>query len=248
VIASDVVEVDVDALGRRLAQQIDDGPIVVVERRVEAELVEQESDLCFGPCAPDHAVAAELGNLRREASDSARGRRHPDDVSVAQLGRVDQPGIRGHAHRAERPEVRLSRRNRCVDHGKRCDARERRLTGGDDGVVAPALRMPDGVARDEPVGARFDHLADGPDVIHRGIERERVEVARRPALPQSQPHPWIDRSKGVAHQDLAGPRLRNVDLDGDEVVGRDLAPRVLDEVDLMGSIEVHMRLRYRRTL
>ena len=45
VVAADVVEVDVDAVGRGLAQQVGDAAVLVVEGRVEAEVVEQVVDL-----------------------------------------------------------------------------------------------------------------------------------------------------------------------------------------------------------
>ena len=41
VVAADVVEVDVDAVGRRLAQQVGDAAVLVVERGVEAEVARQ---------------------------------------------------------------------------------------------------------------------------------------------------------------------------------------------------------------
>ena len=59
--------------------------------------------------------------------------------------------------------------------------------GLDDRVVAPAGRVPDGVARRESVGAGLDDLADGQDPVHRRLERERGEVARRPLRAQPQP-------------------------------------------------------------
>ena len=59
------------------------------------------------------------------------------------------------------------------------DAAERRRARLDDRVVAPAGRVPDGVARLEPVGVGLDDLADGKDPVHRRLERERGEVARR---------------------------------------------------------------------
>jgi hypothetical protein len=83
VIAADVVEVHVDAVGRGLAQPVDDGAVVVVERRVETELVEQVADLLLGPGASDDTVAAQLGDLRREAANRAGGRGDPDDVPLA---------------------------------------------------------------------------------------------------------------------------------------------------------------------
>ena len=127
VITADVVEVHVDAVGSGFPQPVDDRPIAVVERRVETKLVEQVPDLLLRSGATDHPVTAELRDLRRQAADRARGRRDPDDVPFPQLRRVDEPGVRGHAHRAERPEVFLGRRHRGVDPSQRGNARQRRL-------------------------------------------------------------------------------------------------------------------------
>ena len=132
---------------------MDDRAVPVVERRVEPELVEEVADLLLRSGAADHAVAAELGDLGGQAADRAGGCGAPDDVPFSQLRRVDQPGVRGHAHRAERPEVLLRRRHRGVDPGQRGDARQRRLARGDDRVVAPTLRTPDAVTRLEALGA-----------------------------------------------------------------------------------------------
>ena len=145
-IAADVVEVHVDALRRGFAQLVDHRARPVVEGRVETELVEQVADLVVGPGAADHAMAAELGDLGGQTAHCSSGGGDPDDVTVPELCRVDQPGIGGHAHRAERPEIRLCRRHRRVDPRQRGDPRKRRLTRRHDRVVAPPLGVPHGVA------------------------------------------------------------------------------------------------------
>ncbi len=52
VLAADVVEVDVDALGGGLPQLPPDGPVLVVERRVEAEVVDEVATFSGEPALP----------------------------------------------------------------------------------------------------------------------------------------------------------------------------------------------------
>ena len=153
VLAADVVEVDVDAVRRGRAQQLVDRAVVVVEGGVEAELVAQVRDLVGRAGAADHAVAAQLGDLRGERADRAGGGRDPDDVAVAQLGGVQQPGVRGEADAAERAEVGLGGRGRAVEPRERPEPAQRRLARAHDRVLAPAGRVPDEVAGREAVGA-----------------------------------------------------------------------------------------------
>ena len=82
-------------------------PVVVVEGGVEPELVEEEADLVRRSGAADDAVAAKLGDLRREAADRAGRRRDPDDVALTQLGAVDEADVGGQAHVADRAEELL---------------------------------------------------------------------------------------------------------------------------------------------
>jgi hypothetical protein len=231
-VARDVVEVDVDSLGCRLQEVVDDGAVPIVERRVQVQVVEQVADLGRRARTPDHAVTAELGDLGGQASHRAGRRRHPDNVPFAQSRGVDEPRVGSQPHPAERPEVLLRRRERSVDSLERAEAGERRDAGRDDGVVAPARRVPDGVARDEPVGAGLDHFSDRHDPVHRRAQEERVEVAGGAALAQPQPHAGVHGRERVAHEHLAGARRGYGDLHDAEVGGLDLTLRVVDELHL----------------
>ena len=75
------------------------------------------------------------------------------------------------------PRYHCGRRERRVQARERAEAAERGLVRADDGVVAPAGRVPDGVAGREPVRARGDDHAHGHDPVHRGPERKGREVA-----------------------------------------------------------------------
>ena len=180
VLAADVVEVHVDAVGRRGAELLLHRPVVVVERRVEAELVEEVCDLRRRARAADHAVPAQLGDLRRERADGARGGRDPDDIARAQLRGVQETGVGRQAHAAQRPEVCLGRRDRAVDPGEGSQPPQRRLACAHDGVLPPARGVPDHVAGGEAIDPGLDDLADGHDLVERRVQRERREVSRGP--------------------------------------------------------------------
>jgi hypothetical protein len=126
---------------------------VVVEGGVEAELVEQVADLRRRPCTADDAVAAQLGDLCREAADGAGRGRDPDHVALAQLGGVDQADPGGERHVADGAEELLRRRERGVDPRERAHAPERGLASPDHGVVAPAPGVRDRVTGHEALRA-----------------------------------------------------------------------------------------------
>ena len=227
VAAADVVEVDVDAVGRRRTQQVGDRRVAVVERGVEPEVVDQVRDLGVRAGAANHAVTLELRDLRRDAADRAGRGGHPDDVAGAKRGDVEQPDVRGQPDPAERAEVRLRRGGIDVDGRQRAEPAERRLAGAHGRVIAPAGRVPHVVAGREPRGAGLDHLADGQDAVERAVEREPGEVAVRSVRAQPYPQAGIDRRPGVADEHLAGPRRAHPNLGDTE-----LRPAVRGELDL----------------
>ncbi len=130
-VAADVVEVDVDAVRRGVAQAGQDGAVLVVERGVEPEVVHEVIDLRRRAGAADDRVAAKLGELPDERSDRAGRARHEDDVPVGEGRDVEQPRVGGEPRHPQDAEVRLCRGDRRVD---RLDRRRRQ-----DGPLAPAL-------------------------------------------------------------------------------------------------------------
>ena len=74
VIAADVVEIHVDAVGRRLRPAAGAGStphVLVVDRGVEPELLGQHPHFFGGPGAADDEAAAQLGELAGDAADGA---------------------------------------------------------------------------------------------------------------------------------------------------------------------------------
>jgi len=135
-LAADVVEVDVDAVRRLLAQLGAQIRGLVVDRRVEAQLVGQPRALLGSARDADHTAALELRDLARGRTDRARRARDDDGVALARLAHVQQPEVRRHAGHAQRAEPALGRRDVEVD-GAQAVARHRRvlLHAGDAGDV-----------------------------------------------------------------------------------------------------------------
>ena len=85
----------------------------------------------------------------------------------------------------------------------------------------------------EPVGTGLDDLADGDDPVHRRLERERGEVARRPLLAEPQPERGVDGGPRVAHEHLTGARRRRTSTSTTRKSDRPhLAARIRDQLDL----------------
>ena len=161
-VAADIVEIDVDPLGRGVRQRLDDRPGLVVDRRVGAE---REHPFAFVGAAgrADHIHALGLGDLHHRRSDRAGGGRDEDDVALLRLGDPEQPEIGGAAGEAEiaEPLMVLDRQRRHLV--ERLGRPRRRL--------APAEHVEDGVALLEIGRAALDHLADRA-ALHRLAERE----------------------------------------------------------------------------
>src|SRR3954452_24667821 len=109
---------------------------------------------------------------------------------------------------------------------------ERAARGRDCGVVAPAVGVPDRVAHREAVRPGLDHLPDGHDPVHRRVQPEGAEVARRCGGRKPDADRRIDARPRVAHEHLALTRLRERDRDVTEVAGRDGADRVAPQPHL----------------
>ena len=106
VVAADVVEVDVDTVRGGLAQLLGDRAVLVVERRVEAVLLDEELDLLVGAGrADDPGGALELGDLADLAADGAGRAGDEDRVALLEGGGAQQTGVGGEAGHAEDAEV-----------------------------------------------------------------------------------------------------------------------------------------------
>ena len=104
-VAADILEVDVDAVGRRRGEL--GGPVVgaVVDGRVEAKLVGEQRALLGSAGDPDDACAVGLGELAGDRADRARRGRDDDRLARLWLADVADPDPRGEPGHPERAQV-----------------------------------------------------------------------------------------------------------------------------------------------
>ena len=127
VLTADVVEVDVDAVGRRLAQLLRDRAVLVVERRVEPEVLDDVAHLLGRAGAADDPARAErLGDLADRAAHGAGRARHEDDVAGLDLRDAGQADVRREPGHPEHAEVGGCRCDRHVDDPRAAWRRPRR--------------------------------------------------------------------------------------------------------------------------
>src|SRR5262249_16853408 len=81
-VAADIVEIDVDSLGRRGAQRLEHRAILVVDRGVEAEFGCQPAAFVLAAGNADHATTLDPGDLSDEGADGACGGRDHDGLSA----------------------------------------------------------------------------------------------------------------------------------------------------------------------
>ena len=134
-LAADVVEEDVDALGRELLESRRDILALVVDARVEAEVVDDPRALLGRPRDTDHLGALHLRDLPGDGSHAARGGRDAEGLVRLRLGDLEHADVGGDADVAEYAEN--------IEHihafGHHRDGRERvRLH---DAVLLPARQV-----------------------------------------------------------------------------------------------------------
>ncbi len=103
-LAADVVEEDVDVVGRVLAQVGEDVVLLVVDRGVEPELLQQR-DLLRAAGDPDGARALDLRDLPNDGADGPGRAGDQHGVAFLQAPDLEQPEVRGQAGHPERAEV-----------------------------------------------------------------------------------------------------------------------------------------------
>ena len=190
VLASDVLEVDVDALGREALERIGRLLRLVVEAAVEAELLGDEVELVVGADGADDAEPLVLGDLADDLADGAGGAADEDGLAALGLADLVQGGVGGQAGHAEgaEEEARLEAVGvvELLGRGDLVDA----LDGGvqvDLDVLLEGAEGLDQVA-DGVVGrVRLEHARDG--VVDEGLAqlkggRVRLGVGLAHAAPQ----------------------------------------------------------------
>src|SRR4029078_4664621 len=105
-IATDVVEVDVDAVGSDLCECAPRTLLAIVERVVEAECA-NPGDLLRRPGAADHAATGDAGHLAGCTADRARGSRDEHGLTLLRLAEDEETVPRAQPPHAGHPARRL---------------------------------------------------------------------------------------------------------------------------------------------
>lgn len=103
-LASDVVKVDVNVVGRGLLELLLEVGILVVQGNVEAELLNEPLALVVAAGKANDAGAVDLGNLAGNAASSTGGARDNDclaSLGLANLGHTSPGSEAGHAQDRE---------------------------------------------------------------------------------------------------------------------------------------------------
>ena len=108
-LAADVVEVHVDAVRSRCGELIGDRQLgrLVVDRRVEAQFVDEVRTLGRPAGDADDSRAAALGDLGSDTSDGPGCRRHHHGVACLRSSDVEHSEVAGEAGHAEQAEVQF---------------------------------------------------------------------------------------------------------------------------------------------
>ena len=102
-LAADIVEVNIDSVGRDAIQLLECRTGLVVERGVESAFVQQTLHFLRGPGGSNHAAAAQFRQLAGHIADGTGGTGNEDDVTCFHCNKRQARPSRhaGHAQRAE---------------------------------------------------------------------------------------------------------------------------------------------------
>ena len=224
-LAANIVEIDVDALGRsglHGGQQIAAG--VIVDDIIDAEAL-QPCALVVTAGAGDHGAALQLGNLRDDAANGTGGtgdKHHVTGLGLADLGEAGPSGEAGHTEHAQEAFHRNATRHVELFQ---CSRR------GNEGL-APAEHGGDDVALPQPFRVAFHHHANGT-ALQRLADLERRHITR-PVI-HAAPHVGVDRHELVLHQHFAAARSRQFAVCECEIFGGGHADRAAGKADFAGN-------------
>src|SRR5882724_4842944 len=218
-VATDVVEVHVDALGAGVAQHRRQVRHAVGHAGVEAQLLQDVLALVLGARDAGDATAADLRELADDGADGAGGGGHDDGLTRLGLGDVVEAHVRRQAGHAEDAERGGNRRRLRVEL-ERTEGPDARAGGLRDVVRLPATVREHEIARREGGVARFHHLADGA-ADHRLSQLHGRRIRLHVVHPAT--HVGIDREPDGAHEDVALLRLGQRRVDDLEIARLGLA-------------------------
>lgn len=154
-LAADVVKVDVDVVGRGLLELFLEVGVLVVQRNVEAELLNQPLALVGAAGETNNAGAVDLCNLAGNAARSTGGARDNDRLAglgLANLGHAGPSSEAGHAQDGEHVLGLLQAG--VVGRGLKG-------TLAQNGVLSPASEAADVVAGSRLLALGGNDTADG---------------------------------------------------------------------------------------
>ncbi len=175
--AADLLEVDVHALRRQRVEPLADVLVLVVDRRVEAELVGKIAALLRAAGDADDMQALDLADLADDLPDAAGGRRDDQRLAFLRLADVQQAEIGRRADEAE--DAVADRERQARRQLGLCEVR----AVGDDVVGELAEPEIDVAFLHARLPARHD--AAGDAAAHRRVERHRRHVLPHVAHPDA---------------------------------------------------------------
>src|ERR1051325_545765 len=220
-LAADVVEIDIDAVGRELAQAFGHVLALVVDAGVEAEFVDHKGALADAAGDADSPPALDLGQLTNDRAHGAGCARDYDRVPRLHGADVEQPEVGGHARHAEAAEVALQR------HAAGLDLLQ--LPALHDGVFLHTGDSGDLVAGAKGRVVRFQHLPRAAGAHHLA-QFDRRDVASARVHPAA--HGRVERQVRYLHQHFALSERRDLDGLEREILTLGIADRPGGELDL----------------
>ena len=149
--ATDVIEIDVDPLWTGFLERFAEPVVLVVDARIEAEVLDDVAALFVAARDPNRATAFDLGNLTRHGAGCPRGCRNDHRFAFLGLAHRDEPRIGGNPGRTENPE--------CVPRIHRARKRGGKRLVVEQGVLLPTHEVRHDVTDLVPVALRLDHAA-----------------------------------------------------------------------------------------
>ena len=160
-VAADIIEVDIDALGAVFLQSLLHVAGFVVDRSVEAELVDQVAALVRAAGNADRAAALDFRDLSDDGADGAGRAGYDNGLSGLRLAYFEQAEIGGQSRHSQRAEEDRQRGDASVGPDELFAGHDRVLLHPEHAghlVADLELRM---TRRDHPAGGTGAHyLAD----------------------------------------------------------------------------------------
>ena len=190
-IATNVVVVDVNAIGGCLPKQLGTRTVVIVESGVEAELTQPGNLSVSASRTNDPRGTEQPCQLTNHRSDGSGSSRDEDGVTSLHLGGTGQASVGSEPSHSQHTQI--CRRRGDVGVNDVC------ITGVKDGMLSPPELVTDVATFRNILAARLDDGTDGTPV--KGpVNVERRHIGLDVVHPTT--HVRIDRHDVIGNQDL----------------------------------------------